>query len=648
MSQHLNCSKTNIPTPMRFITAFSVAFLLFLYQNTFAQTQTTLDSLVSTLKTLKEDSNKVKQLCDIAALYLKKQDVENCLVYTAQAIELGKKIKTYQGVAAAYNLKGQLYDIFVDNTEMLKNFLMAEEYYAKTQNTRGQSETYMNIAGVYHRIKKDSMAIVYLEKSKKIAEKTKDTLQLAMLMNAEAVIYGEAGNHTKSLESFHAAEKLMLPTNFKYGLAVLYLGMGMVYEQVADYKNAIEYCTRCKELSLENQNKLYEMQGLNCMLKALTALDVKEAKGPVMQLSAMLEEHGDLASKKETAANLKAYYKKIKDFENAYKYAELEQTMSDSLYAMERAKQKDWVAAISRLKEKEKETDELNAKQARKDALIFQQQLTMYVVITALLVIIILLYFQWQSNKQLKKAYELLNHQREEIANKNTALEKVNATKDQLFAIVSHDLMSPVIALNNILEMLRMQAITAEELPEFLDEASVEINNTTAFLRNLLLWAKSQMDGFKIKKEAVNIQEAIQANINLQHIQSQKKNITIIDKSEALSVLADNDLLDTVLRNLISNALKFTANNGRVEISTEKMGNLLKVSVSDNGIGIPKAVQSKILSEGLYSTLGTGNEKGTGIGLTLCKNFVEANGGQLSLQSEEGQGAVFSFTLVLA
>jgi signal transduction histidine kinase len=193
-----------------------------------------------------------------------------------------------------------------------------------------------------------------------------------------------------------------------------------------------------------------------------------------------------------------------------------------------------------------------------------------------------------------------------------------------------------------------MNAISEEELPAFVEEASAEVENTTTFLRNLLFWARSQMDGFSIKKETFPLCALLQENIELLKPQLRKKNLVLNNLCEQkYLVLADKELLNTVIRNLLSNAIKFSRDGGIIDISSRQTGDFLEVMVKDNGVGIPAAAQTKIWSDLLYSTRGTQNEKGTGVGLALCKNFTEKNGGTIRFESEEGKGTTFYFTLPL-
>lgn len=230
-------------------------------------------------------------------------------------------------------------------------------------------------------------------------------------------------------------------------------------------------------------------------------------------------------------------------------------------------------------------------------------------------------------------------------------LREINAIKDKLFSIIAHDLKSPYNAQMAIHEMLMDNSIdyTPEQRQQFIRMLHESARQTFALLDNLLLWSRTQTGKMPYLPVPVNIRNIIQETVKFHEISASVKNIhleTVISE-DLPEVKADEDMLSTILRNLISNAIKFTPRNGTVTIKAEPGGkDSVIVSVKDNGIGIPNHIRKKLfVPSEIASTPGTENEKGTGLGLLLCKELIERHGGELHIRSRPGKGTLVSFTL---
>ena len=173
-----------------------------------------------------------------------------------------------------------------------------------------------------------------------------------------------------------------------------------------------------------------------------------------------------------------------------------------------------------------------------------------------------------------------------------------------------------------------------------------DLNYTTGLMDNLLHWAKSQMQSNQVRKQNLDINILIEEVIKLLRLQAEAKKINIECKTALpAGVHADRDMTSLVLRNLLSNAIKFTPEGGRIIIGTHEYDEFTEVYVQDSGRGISREEMQKINQHSFYSTNGTASESGTGLGLMLCKEFLERNGGRMMIESEPGQGSTFSFTL---
>jgi len=228
-------------------------------------------------------------------------------------------------------------------------------------------------------------------------------------------------------------------------------------------------------------------------------------------------------------------------------------------------------------------------------------------------------------------------------------LRELNTTKDKLFSIIAHDLRSPFNSILGFSQLLLEKANSLEVTKSkmYLKIINSSAKNTLVLLDNLLNWAKTQTGQINFKPEKIIVSSIINETIETSNATAKIKNIVLnYFQSEEIVVFADRNMIQTILRNLISNAIKFTNSNGKITMYSMKIDNFIEIVVSDNGVGMNEETSTKLFSlETNESTIGTANEKGTGLGLILCKEFVEKHGGKIWVESELGKGSAFKFTL---
>ncbi|MDD2798840.1 MAG: hybrid sensor histidine kinase/response regulator [Bacteroidales bacterium] len=227
-------------------------------------------------------------------------------------------------------------------------------------------------------------------------------------------------------------------------------------------------------------------------------------------------------------------------------------------------------------------------------------------------------------------------------------LEELNSTKDKFFSIIAHDLRNPFSVL------LGMSDLLLSNYDSYDDETRLELisiqNETTKqtfkLLENLLEWAKIQRSSFDFVKQKLNLKELVELNIAHHKEISKQKEIALTHSiNDTISIQTDSNMVQTVLRNLIMNAIKFSNIGGSIVISAREEEEFIEISITDNGVGIsPENLQKLFKIENSITTKGTANEKGTGLGLMLCKEFVEKQGGRIWVESEMGKGSSFKFT----
>ena len=295
---------------------------------------------------------------------------------------------------------------------------------------------------------------------------------------------------------------------------------------------------------------------------------------------------------------------------------------------------------------------------------ISRQRIQLYATIGGFVAILLIAALLYYVNRRINQTNNLLEAQKEILALKNREVElkskelenqadqlaRLNATKDKLFSIIGHDFRSPLNSLKGILELVENRNLSQQEFASVAATLKSNLDAVSTNLENLLQWSLTQLKGIQTNPVKINLPVLVEEHISLFGELARAKNILLENEiSESLFAFADEDHARLVLRNLINNAIKFTRPGGVVRISSQNESPFVKILVSDTGVGIESTqLRNLLINENLPSREGTSREKGVGIGLILCREFVENNGGRLSVVSEPGKGSVFMFTLKAA
>ena len=246
-----------------------------------------------------------------------------------------------------------------------------------------------------------------------------------------------------------------------------------------------------------------------------------------------------------------------------------------------------------------------------------------------------------------------IERQAAEIAEKAVLLEQqtielteLNQVKNKLFSVIAHDLKTPMYALRNVFLSMQHAKIPAKEMKEMLPSIVNEMNYTTSLMENLLQWAKTQMKSSSVQREVLDIKSMTQEAMQILQLQATNKKIYLESRIDLpVYCYADREMVNLVLRNLLSNAIKFTPEHGKIMVGTADKASFVEIFVQDTGIGMSSEDITQLFGDLYYTTKGTASENGTGLGLKLCKHFLEQNGGEISIKSNPGEGSIFSFTL---
>jgi two-component system, sensor histidine kinase and response regulator len=250
------------------------------------------------------------------------------------------------------------------------------------------------------------------------------------------------------------------------------------------------------------------------------------------------------------------------------------------------------------------------------------------------------------NNREMAARGDELNKKAANLRQKTEELMELNHVKAKLFSIISHDLRTSVYSIKNIFDALEKGHIKVDDLMAVVPHANKEIDHSIELMNNLLNWARSQFKDNKLIPQRIDLVKITHHTFQLLEAQAVKKDIALRnDIGIYVFAYADSDMIGTVLRNLVSNALKFTPPGGNVSVRTEPDGDYVRLVVSDTGVGMDAEERIRIFNNEYYTKPGTDGEIGTGLGLTICRDFVALNHGRLDVQSEPGKGSSFIVTL---
>jgi signal transduction histidine kinase len=321
--------------------------------------------------------------------------------------------------------------------------------------------------------------------------------------------------------------------------------------------------------------------------------------------------------------------------------------LKDSLYNLQKTGQVEGIRALYDLETKENMIKLLE----QENSLQLQQVKTQRIAAIFLGVVILLLallsFFFWRWRTVQANANRELEEQKQQIELQASKLQEVNQLKTKLFSVIGHDLRGPLANLHALLELLTNNLVTADEFVSLSGKLKAHLSITQRTLENLLNWSLSQMDGIKTQQKRIDISTFIDDAKRLMLEVALRKKITLDTSNvQPIMVLADPNQLHLILRNIIHNAIKFSKENSDVVISAEPDGLFCKVTISDQGIGMtPEEVASVNAPAQHFTKIGTHHEKGTGLGLLLCKEFISKMHGTIHIESDEGKGTTVTFTI---
>ncbi len=548
---------------------------------------------------------------------------------------------------------------------------------------------YLLRLGIIYKEKQNyDKAAYFLVKALNYYKKNEDSTGIVISDYNLGKIYELNGDYHRAQNYYLRGSNIAENNNINKTAAELLLSIGDINIKTGNIKKAEEYYLRGKNIAdkidnkdilalalmklgdvkqLQNQNEIAEKYYILCMHEADFAKNIYISKDIRKKLSSLAANSGN--------------YKK------AYEYQKEYYKMKDSIASIESNKLFSNLETRYIIESKENQINILKKDNEINTLTIKTQRTIRFFLIAVIILFAALLVLLVNRLMFIRKVNFLLTQQKNEIISKNAELTKLNSelesqkkrvellnqdllesniklkkseenliesnkAKDKFFSIISHDLRSPFATIISFANLLSkdLDKFSREELSEMVEEFSRSVEQINNLLENLLQWSRSQTGKIKNNAEILKFNDIVDDTLSLFTSLLKEKNLTVnkdIDKD--LVVWADRNMTYTILRNLISNAIKYSYPGQQISIITKKQGDFVEIQVVDQGIGISEENQKKLFHlESTQSTFGTNYEKGSGLGLVLCKEFVEKLGGDIRVVSKENHGSTFIFTLPAA
>lgn len=614
-----------------------------------------IDSLLSVLGT----SDEISKIDVLTALAWENRvyDPVNTIKYGIEALKYAKKFKKKEKYSKIISFISTGY-------RNIEDYNKAAEYCLKGLNFAIEEKDKKEIAYCYHTLstiylfqKNYKETLKYLDKSFNIFNELNDTLGLGYCYHSYGNIYTIDKKYKLALKYFNKALKVNIDNNSKSGSAKILSEIGELYYSQDKYNKALEFFNKSLKLFLDiNLISKAGNQYANIAKSYLHLNNINEAI-KYAHKSLKIGEKLELDNiKSNSTIVLSEGYNKLKNFKKAFYYQQLFVKAKISLINKRKNKQIYEIQAKYESESKDLNIEILEKEKSRQNLIIIS-----FIGFSVLLIFVLV--FLFYNNRQKRKSNTLLENAKKELIVHSEELEELNRkliaseiklkssneSKNKLFSIISHDLINSINSILGFSDILYKEydIFNKKEIKKYLKLINDSSKNLYYMVDNLLQWSRNQLDHIKYTPNIQCVKDAID-ELSLVFINDLKnKKIKFkIDVSETILAYCDFEILKVVIRNLLSNAIKFTNPRGEIMISAKEKDKYIEISVSDTGVGISEENIDKLFKDEIsFTSRGTKAEKGTGLGLVICRDFININKGKIWAESKKGNGSVFTFTL---
>jgi signal transduction histidine kinase len=512
----------------------------------------------------------------------------------------------------------------------------------------------MNIAIAYSERGNLNKAIEYFNRALHIAEKYGEAATCGSLINL-ADLYTKTGEYEMAKKYANRALKISREETDSSNLTIALFNLSEIYRKTNHNDSARWYL---KESALISA-RIHDYHGVSYCLNSLAEIMVSESKfreGIILANQSLV--NLKRADNQELLMNsyhiLYQCHSRLGDFEKALHYRNQEIALRDNIFNIEKEREANNLENQYNLERKE-----LQIKLLEKDNNLQQQKIareslikTIFGVGTIVLALLAgyLIYtnIRWRNyNRIIKERNALIQKQKKTIIQQKVHLGRLNSVKDKIISIISHDFKSPLNTLRGFLQLLKYDAISQEEKAQTIGRIERSLTVTLELVDNLLAWGTGQLGGVVLKPVTFDLGELVKENIRLVTHPAEIKKITVVNNIPTPTFLfGDRQTINIVLRNLISNAIKFSRPNDSIFVCAQEESRRVIISVKDTGVGMTPEQQKSLFDGSVNATTaGTENEKGTGLGLVLCQELIQQHGGEIWVESTLGVGSTFFFSV---
>ncbi|TAF74555.1 MAG: hypothetical protein EAZ53_08560 [Bacteroidetes bacterium] len=541
------------------------------------------------------------------------------------------------------------------STEEINTALEKADFLIKQDELKEASGIYNDIAIKYWEDKNLDLAIEYFTKSYRLNEKLNSEGGKAMISSNLAMIYCDKTQYEKGIEYFNKSLAYRRTTGDKVAVSSGLINLSIAQNNIKKYEESVVNLEEALKLSMEI-NDTKQMRACYGMLA-----ETYEKMGNVertMHYFKFYKSFNDLVSRKrEKELTQKIEEKDVlllqsenesqkKELELLRRNQELSALSKEMQMLYENVSKKELV-----LKLKEEETKAKNREiEIQKQKLEHETEVNNYVTWGGgiiILILLILLIIGYSLYRFRNKTNKLLKQQNAEISHQKANIEYANKTKDKLLSVLGHDLRGPFATFKNLIQLMDMKVLSQDDVVTHIKDMSSLADSTLLMLDNTLIWARGQMNGEMLEQKNIELYIIVKEVLSFLSETAKIKNIELINHTPPeLVAFADANQIKIVIRNLVSNAIKFTLPNGKITIAAHSYNDeFVSIRVTDTGIGMKPEDVEKLFTSEHFTKTGTKNEKGTGLGLLLCKDYIETNGGKINVTSEVNKGTTFAFTL---
>ncbi len=630
-----------------------------------------IDNILSKIEKLSDSTTFEEGRKKLNDLVVQKK-YDTALLYTNEFLKISKKIGYDKGTGQIYTQRGDIYNLMDESVKTFRNYEMAEIYFKKIDYTRGLAGIYNNrsiIEELRGNLEKSANHLLEAVYHYKILE---DSIGLSNVYNNLGNVYAGLSDFESAKKYYHESIIIKKKKKLK-GIGIMMNNLALVFINDKNPDSAKTFLLESLEIGKKNDNLKSVAQSYSILAKValykkeydkskqyydstmatgekagwktlminakqqlgLIAIKTKEYPKAKELLATTRKEFAGLGMTPLLLKNYKfsAMLDSARgDFSNAYVWQKRYQELSNKTTSEATARKIEKTEALYKSEmEQLRIIDEQEKREQQTKIELFKYRALTYISLAILVIILIFMTLVIRTRRERKRYIKELNES--------------NQVKNKLFSIISHDLKNEIHGLEGSLNLMKEDIISTEEFREIVPLLANKTHQTSILLNNLLNWSKSQLKELNAKPTAFDITEVICNKFTFFKSKAEKKDIKLINNLDPTMIFADKDMFGIVAQNLIANAIKFCNPGDTIALLSREKEDGYEICFKDSGVGIDPDHIHKLFAEDTFTTEGTNNETGTGLGLRICKELVELNRGKISVESKLGEGSTFCIVL---